>query len=125
MKKISLLMLTVAFGTLLGAGAAKAGPYCREFTQVVKIGNTQQKSYGTACMQADGSWQIMPNNPVMAYAEPEPQPQPSQTTYIIEEPRPVYYYRPQPIVFDFMFGHPHHPHCEHPHWHENHWHDRW
>jgi surface antigen len=33
--------------------------YCREFTQQVRIGQRIQESYGTACLQPDGSWQII------------------------------------------------------------------
>ncbi len=32
--------------------------YCREFQQTVVIGGRQEDAYGTACRQADGSWQI-------------------------------------------------------------------
>lgn len=32
--------------------------YCREFNQNVYIGGKVKSSYGTACMQADGSWEI-------------------------------------------------------------------
>ncbi len=32
--------------------------YCREFTQQVRIGNRVEESYGNACLQPDGSWQI-------------------------------------------------------------------
>lgn len=38
---------------------AKSGRYCREYTQVVVIGGEQQKSYGTACRQPDGQWEIV------------------------------------------------------------------
>ncbi len=34
------------------------GRYCREYQQVVTVGGQQQHSYGTACRQPDGSWQI-------------------------------------------------------------------
>ncbi len=36
-----------------------AGRYCREYTATTVIGGNQQQSYGTACMQPDGSWQIV------------------------------------------------------------------
>lgn len=36
-----------------------SGQYCREFEQTVTIGGQRQKSYGTACRQPDGSWQIV------------------------------------------------------------------
>lgn len=35
------------------------GQYCREFEQTVTIGGTPQRSYGTACRQPDGTWQIV------------------------------------------------------------------
>ena len=35
------------------------GTYCREFEHEVVIGGTVQASYGTACLQADGSWKIV------------------------------------------------------------------
>jgi surface antigen len=34
------------------------GQYCREYRQDVWIGNEKQQTYGTACRQADGTWQI-------------------------------------------------------------------
>lgn len=33
-------------------------PYCREYTNRVTVGGRVQESYGTACLQPDGSWQI-------------------------------------------------------------------
>src|SRR5512134_2323842 len=38
---------------------ANSGQYCREYEQSVTIGGKPQKSYGTACRQQDGSWQIV------------------------------------------------------------------
>ncbi len=35
------------------------GSYCREYQQVVTIGGQQERSYGTACRQPDGSWKIV------------------------------------------------------------------
>lgn len=37
----------------------KAGSYCREFNQTIKIGDKVEKGYGTACRQPDGSWKII------------------------------------------------------------------
>lgn len=31
---------------------------CREYTQTINVGGKRQEGYGTACRQADGSWQI-------------------------------------------------------------------
>lgn len=35
------------------------GTYCREFRQNVRIGGAERTSYGRACLQADGAWQIV------------------------------------------------------------------
>lgn len=37
---------------------APSGQYCREYQQDIIVGGKTEKSYGTACRQADGSWQI-------------------------------------------------------------------
>lgn len=37
---------------------SNSGMYCREFQQDVNIGGKNQRAYGTACRQPDGSWQI-------------------------------------------------------------------
>lgn len=34
------------------------GQYCREYTQEIYVGGEKHQSYGTACRQPDGSWQI-------------------------------------------------------------------
>ena len=34
------------------------GNYCREYTQTITVGGKQEKAYGKACRQQDGSWQI-------------------------------------------------------------------
>jgi surface antigen len=36
-----------------------SGEYCREFQQAVNIDGQEQKAYGTACRQPDGSWKIV------------------------------------------------------------------
>ena len=38
---------------------ASNGQYCREYEQSVTIGGKPQKSYGTACRQPDGMWQLV------------------------------------------------------------------
>jgi surface antigen len=35
------------------------GRYCREYTATATIGGKPQETYGTACRQPDGSWQIV------------------------------------------------------------------
>ena len=34
------------------------GRYCREYTKQVLVGGRMQESYGSACMQPDGAWEI-------------------------------------------------------------------
>ncbi len=41
-------------------GTSSSGRYCREFRQAVTIGGKVEESYGTACRQPDGAWEIMP-----------------------------------------------------------------
>ena len=35
-----------------------AGEYCREYQQTVTVGGKTQDAYGTACRQADGTWNV-------------------------------------------------------------------
>jgi surface antigen len=35
------------------------GRYCREYQAVSVIGGEKRQTYGTACRQADGSWQLI------------------------------------------------------------------
>ena len=35
------------------------GRYCREYTADARIGGRVQQTYGTACREPDGSWQIV------------------------------------------------------------------
>lgn len=37
-----------------------AAPYCREFQGDAIIDGTNQRFYGTACLQPDGAWHIVP-----------------------------------------------------------------
>lgn len=36
-----------------------SGRYCREYQQTIVVGGETQQSYGTACRQPDGSWQVV------------------------------------------------------------------
>ncbi len=38
---------------------AQSGAYCREYQTVVTIDGRDQRAYGTACQQPDGSWEII------------------------------------------------------------------
>jgi surface antigen len=35
-----------------------SGGYCREYQSMVQINGKQQRAYGTACRQSDGSWEV-------------------------------------------------------------------
>ena len=34
-------------------------PYCRGYTSTIIVNGQYQQSYGTACLQPDGSWQVV------------------------------------------------------------------
>jgi surface antigen len=36
-----------------------SGQYCREYQQTVTVDGQQNRAYGTACRQSDGSWKIV------------------------------------------------------------------
>jgi hypothetical protein len=45
--------------TALRDGTTSDGRQCREFQQQVTIGGQDEDAYGTACLQPDGSWQVV------------------------------------------------------------------
>ena len=36
-----------------------SGDYCRDYSELIKVGGHVQESYGTACLQPDGSWRVV------------------------------------------------------------------
>lgn len=46
--------------TAVRDGASSSGRYCREFQQTLTVGGRTENACGTACMQPDGSWEIIP-----------------------------------------------------------------
>ena len=40
-------------------GTSASGGYCREFQQTITIDGQQERGYGIACRQPDGSWKIV------------------------------------------------------------------
>jgi hypothetical protein len=38
---------------------APSGQYCREYQSTVTVGGQPQPSYGTACLQPDGTWRVV------------------------------------------------------------------
>lgn len=49
---------SVAVPTVVEEGPVGASRYCREFTQQIRIDGKVQESYGTACLQPDGTWRV-------------------------------------------------------------------
>jgi opacity protein-like surface antigen len=49
-----------SYGDAGYASAPSSSSYCREFIRQANIGGRLQDVYGTACLQPDGSWRIMP-----------------------------------------------------------------
>lgn len=115
-------------------------PYCREYTQHVSVGGRVENSYGTACMQPDGSWETQ------AAQEPQVNATIQQAGYYYNygtpayvAPYPVYqqpvYAQPQPLVgFNFGYVRPYRYHDnyrfhghDHRRWrgHDRHDHDDW
>lgn len=45
--------------TVVRDGTSTSGRYCREYQQKVTIGGKTESAYGTACMQPDGSWEVV------------------------------------------------------------------
>ncbi len=99
----------VAASTVLPSMAGAQGAYCREYTRSVMVGNKMQEGYGTACMQPDGSWQVMnegQQSSVPSYAQPQPAFAPAP----VYQPAPVVqYYEPVPApvaYYDEVYGYP-------------------
>jgi len=45
--------------TPLRSYSSEAGRYCREYTAMATIGGRHERVQGTACLQPDGSWQLV------------------------------------------------------------------
>jgi len=45
--------------TTVREGTSTTGRQCREFQQTVTIGGKSEQAYGTACLQADGAWEVV------------------------------------------------------------------
>lgn len=41
------------------SGSDQMGRLCREYVQVIRVGNKEVEGVGTACQNPDGSWQIV------------------------------------------------------------------
>jgi hypothetical protein len=107
---------------------AEAAPQqqCREFNTPVTIGGQTQQAYGTACLQADGSWKVQQSvagQPPQTYVVP---PQPYQAYYPPAYAANPWYYGP-PLFVGGVFigggwGYGHHHDGWHGAWRHGHWH---
>jgi surface antigen len=68
------------------------GQPCREFQRTILIGGREERGYGTACRQPDGSWRIVSGPPAVQTAAPPVERR--TTVYVREVPRPYPYYYP-------------------------------
>lgn len=83
-----LMALVAVMMAATGAASAQDAPYCREYQQKVTIGGQVHQTYGTACQQPDGSWQL---------AQPEDVAAPVQMAAaapIVVQQQPVVYQQP-------------------------------
>lgn len=48
-------------GTVIAQPAyqAPSGEYCREYTQTINVGGREERAFGRACRQPDGSWRVV------------------------------------------------------------------
>ena len=59
MKQSFMILSSVIAVMVTGSHAFANEPYCREYTKSVTIGGNEEEVYGTACRQADGTWEIV------------------------------------------------------------------
>jgi hypothetical protein len=88
---------------LFGAGYAQAQSqdFCREFTSTVTIGNRTQDSVGTACLNPDGSWQIVSgNNTGARFFDNGPNGYGSNNVSYIQQPNVTY---AQPLHYNYIW----------------------
>jgi hypothetical protein len=81
-------------------------PTCREFTSTINVGNMLQQGVGTACLQGDGSWQIVSGPGVGSsfFDNGIPVAYPANNYVINTYPQPVYYQ--QPVRVRYIFAGP-------------------
>lgn len=49
----------VSNGQVSNGQAAAGGEYCREYEQTLTVSGQQQRAFGTACRQPDGTWRVV------------------------------------------------------------------
>ena len=56
----TLVLLACQDAPVRGDAPAAGGAPCREFSVTTTIGGQPERTLGTACQQADGSWRVQP-----------------------------------------------------------------
>ncbi len=85
----------------------EAGQPCREFVTTIVIGGREEQGFGTACRQADGSWQIVADS-----NDGVQDPPPQTDVYVVSPPASyaygyypyypsAYYYYPSSFYYPF------------------------
>ncbi|RYG57800.1 MAG: hypothetical protein EON60_14120, partial [Alphaproteobacteria bacterium] len=97
------LAVMAAFG--VASAYAQEEPYCREYQRKVTVGGRLVDSYGTACMQPDGSWKLDSGDVVNNISEPVYD-APVQMLYSepVFEQRPLYYGEPVYTTYRYYSG---------------------
>ena len=109
---VSLSILTAltfsasAYAETLPWGDGESGPYCREYTSTVRVGNRPERAHGVACMQPDGTWEIQPAE---QSAAPSPLPPAPVVEYVPYPPPPPPFYS-----MGVGYGYGPHRHWRHP-----------
>lgn len=88
------LAVMAMFGVATAATAQDA-PYCREYQRKVTVGGKVVDSYGTACMQPDGSWKLDSGDLVNNISEP-----------VYDEPLQVAYAEPLYVQQQVVYREP-------------------
>lgn len=121
------LLSSVLSSLAINASAAQA-EYCREFNQQITIDGRSQPAYGTACMQPDGSWEIVKPAeiapPLLTSRVVE-----KEIVYVNRYPSPIYTPRRNSNYFSVTLGGGRHYHNKHwrsnrhqnKYWRNKHW----
>ncbi len=128
---LATIVALIAIPAIPSQAEASGGRYCREYTRTITVGRELYEGYGTACMQPDGSWEIVseqaPRLPVVTrevFYETAP-----VRIVTLQSRNPFIYHPPRNNTILIKFrdndrrGHGHYDRHRHSH-HHNHKHDR-
>lgn len=93
------LFTGIGFATLAlaTAGSVQANDdFCREYQRRVTIGGKIQDSYGTACLQPDGSWKTVNEGDPQIVGSVAPEP------VYVQQQQPVIMYEEEPLYVPYQ-----------------------